>query len=146
MNSKLTSHIKQILVLSLIFALIVLTCILYFNRVISKDFSAFLPSSNSIINSCIINSIDQEPLQLNDNDLTRFLSILKGTQYYYSGHYGNILVGNLYHVEFLEETNGQPSIILTMIVSDEDIVYVGDKQYDIRSEYISIADFLHSLY
>lgn len=146
MNRKLTSHIKQVLVILLISALVLLTCILYFNRVIPKDFSAFLPSSNSIINVCIINSVDQEPLELHENNLKEFLSILKGTQYYYNGHYGNILVGNLYHVEFLEETNGQRSIVLSMIISDKDIVYVGDKQYDIRSESISVVDFLHDLY
>lgn len=137
---------KKLLVLSLIVVLIVLTCALYFIRIIPKDFSSFLPDSNSIINSCIINSLGQEPIELDENDLIKFLSILKDTQYYYNGYYGDVLVGNLYHVEFLEGKNGLQSILLTIIISDEDIAYIKNKQYYICSESTSIAEFLRNLY
>ncbi|WP_027625667.1 hypothetical protein [Clostridium lundense] len=142
MNNKLVSPIKQLLLPFLI----VLTCIFYFSRIIPKDFSSLLPGSDSIINGCIINSIGQKPLELDENDLIKFLSILKDTQYYYNGHYGDTLVGNLYRIEFLERNNGLQSVVLTMIISDEDIAYIGNKQYNIHSESISITDFLHSLY
>lgn len=137
---------KKLLIFSLIFVLIIFTCILYFRRVIPRDFSSFLPNANSIINSCIIDNIDQGSLQLDENNLIRFLSILKDTQYYYDGHYGNTCVGNLYRVQFLEENNGLQSVILAMSLSDEYIAYIGNKQYSIRSESTSIMDFLHSLY
>ena len=137
---------RKLLIFSLIFVLIIFTCILYFGRVMPRDFSSFLPDANSIINSCIIDNIDQGSLQLDENNLIRFLSILKDTQYYYDGHYGNTCVGNLYRVQFLEENNGLQSVILAMSISDEGIAYIGNKQYSIRSESNSIMDFLQLVY
>lgn len=138
--------IKKLSVIFLIFVSIIFTSTLYFGRVIPRDFSSFLPDANSIINSCIIDNMDQEPLELDENNLIRFLSILKDTQYYYDGHYGNTCVGNLYHVQFLEENNGLQSVILAMSISDEDIAYIGNKQYSICSESTSIMDFLRLVY
>ncbi len=134
---------KRILIVSLISVLVVTACILYLGRVIPKDFSSFLPNTNTVIDSCIIDNIDQESLELDENSLISFLDILKDTQYYYDGHYGNILVGNLYHVQFLGEDN---SVMLAMSISDEGIAYIGNKQYSMSSESTTIIDFLHSLY
>lgn len=142
-NNMFKSPIKLLLIISLV----IFTSILYFERIAPKDFSALFPDSDvNTINSCTIYSIGKETVELDEDDAIKFLRILRDGQYHYNGKKESILIGNLYHVEFLQKNNGSESTILNMVISDENIVYVGNKQYRIKSELNNIINFLYSLY
>lgn len=126
--------------------LFVIMSTLYFGRVKAKDFTSLVPDINSSFATCKITNIDKGILTLNEIELEEFIILLKDSKYYYNGKYNNILVGNIYHVDFFEENNSSQSLISTMIISDENIVYIGDKQYNINPDSTKVIDFLQSLY
>jgi hypothetical protein len=140
-KEKLKSQIKLFLIISLT----VLVLILYLNNIIPKKLSSFLPNSDMIINSCIINKMDKIKVELEGNNLNEFINLLENTSYYYDGKKNNILKGNLYHVEFAGKNNELEEFLFNMIISDENIIYIEDKQYNIKSDDTKIIDFLYTL-
>lgn len=77
-KEKLKSQIKLFLIISLT----VLVLILYLNNIIPKKLSSFLPNSDMIINSCIINKMDKIKVELEGNNLNEFINLLENTSYY----------------------------------------------------------------
>lgn len=137
---------KNVLICFLIVTSVFLASILYFRYVKPRKFSDFIELSENNIDSCTIDSIDQKTIVLNGEELSTFITVLNNTHYYPKGKYKNVLIGNLYHIHFISNSNNKKNVILSMIISDKNIAYIKHYQYKTTSQNITIADYISTIY
>lgn len=135
-------NINKISIL-IVVALIVVVVILCFIRDIPKQFGSFLPAKDATIYNCQVVNVTEGDLKMETEDLTELLSTLESYKYYDNGYYENELHGNLYHI-FLQDKN--KNLILAIIISDENIIYIGDRQFTIEGGTKPMIEFFNQLY
>lgn len=105
---------------------------LCFHKMAPKTFLKLVPEANSTTVCCVVSNIDGKEILLEGDTYQAFIETLEECRYYDEGRHENTLSGSLYHVNFFNTDTNE--LVKTIILSDEAMLYMDDKQYRISSE------------
>ena len=133
MTRRQKRQLRKLLAILIAVLLIAAAAFLIANRVMPKSFSDLTPEGFAPTRCTIFH---EDNVLISGEPLEQLLEALEQPEYYYNGGYGNVMVGNLYHIHFSN---------LSVVISDENLAYVGRSEYVLKGNMEELLNLLQTI-